>query len=214
MAGSTHVLMVVLLLADLVILGSRTLRTAIAVAAVQGVALGLIALAANADNLSVHIALIALLSIAVKGVTFPLLLRHAVRGVRSKREDITFVGPSTSIIAGVVMFGVALWLSEQFPVGGAGSIPLVLPGALFTMFAGLFLIVARRTALMQCVGYVVFENGIYAFGVAVVGEFHLLLEMGMLLDAFVAVLVMGVAIRRIGREFDHIDVAQLDSLRG
>ncbi len=58
------------------------------------------------------------------------------------------------------------------------------------------------------------ENGIYAFGVALVGGVPLLVELGVLLDVFVAVFVMGIAIYHINREFDHIDADQLDRLRG
>ena len=78
---------------------------------------------------------------------------------------------------------------------------------------GLFLIVSRKTALMQVVGYLVLENGIYIFGMALAQEEPLLVEMGILLDVFVAVFVMGIAIFHISREFDHIDVDQLTSLK-
>jgi hydrogenase-4 component E len=82
------------------------------------------------------------------------------------------------------------------------------------MFTGLFLIIARRKALTQCIGYIVFENGIYAFGVAAAGEIPMLVELGLLLDAFVAVFVMGIAIYHIKQEFDHIDATELSSLKG
>ena len=49
---------------------------------------------------------------------------------------------------------------------------------------------------------------------ALVGEIPALVELGVLLDAFVAVFVMGIAIYHISREFDHIDVDQLDTLKG
>jgi hydrogenase-4 component E len=76
------------------------------------------------------------------------------------------------------------------------------------------LTVTRRKTLTQCIGYIVFENGIYIFGMAVAGEIPLLVELGLLLDACVAVLVMGIAIYRISREFDHMDADKLRTLRG
>jgi len=57
------------------------------------------------------------------------------------------------------------------------------------------------------------ENGIYTFGVGLVRESPLLVELGVMLDVFVAVLVMGVAVFHISREFDHIDVDQLTHLK-
>ena len=62
-------------------------------------------------------------------------------------------------------------------------------------------------------GFLVMENGIYAFGVGLVLESPLLVELGVLLDVFVAVLVMGIIIFHISREFDHIDTHELSTLR-
>jgi len=59
----------------------------------------------------------------------------------------------------------------------------------------------------------VVENGIYVVGVALVGGVPLLVELGVLLDVFVAVFIMSIAAYHISREFDHIDVDQLDRLR-
>ena len=89
-----------------------------------------------------------------------------------------------------------------------------MPSALFTVLAGLFVIVARRTALMQVLGFLVLENGIYTFGVGRAGDMPFLVELGVLLDLFVAVFVMGITIYHINREFDHIDTDRLDSLKG
>jgi hydrogenase-4 component E len=89
----------------------------------------------------------------------------------------------------------------------------VLPVALTTILCGFLLIVSRRQALSQVVGYLVLENGIYIFGTALAHEEPLLVEMGVLLDVLVAVLVMGVAVFHISREFHHIDVDQLSQLK-
>ena len=82
------------------------------------------------------------------------------------------------------------------------------------VLVGLFLIVSRRKAITQVLGYIVAENGIYALGVALVGGVPLLVELGVLLDVFVAVFIMSIAAYHISREFDHIDVDQLDRLKG
>jgi hydrogenase-4 component E len=55
---------------------------------------------------------------------------------------------------------------------------------------------------------------VYAFGMVILGEVPVLVELGVLLDAFVAVFVMGIAIYHISREFDHVDADQLDTLKG
>jgi len=89
----------------------------------------------------------------------------------------------------------------------------VVPLAFFTILAGLFLIVSRRTALTQVQGYLVLENGVYAFGVAMAQEAPLSVELGILLDIFVGVFIMGIIIFHISREFDHIDTDRLTALK-
>ena len=108
---------------------------------------------------------------------------------------------------------VALWLAARLPQPNPALSPLVVPVAFFTILMGLFLIVSRKTALSQVLGYLVMENGIYAFGVGVVEGTPMLVELGVLLDLLVAVLVMGIVVFHIGREFDHIDTDQLTVLR-
>lgn len=90
---------------------------------------------------------------------------------------------------------------------------LLIPVAFFTILVGLFGIVTRRKAVSQVLGYLVLENGIFAFGAVALRKAQLLVEMGILLDVFVAVFVMGIAIFRINREFDHIDADRLASLK-
>ncbi len=107
----------------------------------------------------------------------------------------------------------SFWMASRLTPPQPLASPLILPFALTTILIGLFLIVSRKTALMQVVGYLVMENGIYIFGVALAQEEPFLVEMGVLLDVFVAVFVMGIAIFHINREFDHIDVDQLTSLK-
>ena len=63
-------------------------------------------------------------------------------------------------------------------------------------------------------GYLVLENGIYLMGLALAGEIPLLLELGVLLDAFMAVFVMSLATQHIQTHFSHTETDQLDSLKG
>jgi hydrogenase-4 component E len=90
---------------------------------------------------------------------------------------------------------------------------LVIPAALSTILIGMFLIVIRKKALNQVIGYLLMENGIYIFGVALAYDEPILIELGVLLDVFVAVFVMGITIFHISRTFDHIDTTLLTNLK-
>jgi hydrogenase-4 component E len=207
-------LMLLLILSDIALLGVRRLGRAISLAALQGVLVGVLALAAHRGPLSVRASLLAILGLGLRGLLFPWLLRLVVRRAGGDHELEPYVGYGASLLLGIALLAGAMALGARLPLPESGLPGLVVPATLFTMLSGVFLIVARRRALTQCLGYVVLENGIYGFGVATVAEVPALVELGALLDLFLAVLVMGVAVYRITAEFDHMDTDQLDALRG
>lgn len=200
-------------IANLAILGSSRLGLCIRAVAMQSIALGLFTLFAHAHDLTVHVFAVAAIGVFLKGFAFPWLLFHTLQQTDVHREMEPIVGYTASILSGVAMLAAALWLSSRLPAHGLPVSPLVLPVSLWTIFVGLFVVVARRKALSQVLGYLVLENGIFAFGVALVGGMPFLVEMGGLLDVFVAVFVMGIAIFHINREFEHIDTDRMSALR-
>ncbi len=205
---------VLLFLTNLAMLGLGELGACVRTVAIQGILLGIFTLIVREDGLSVRLLLLSALSIGLKGFVFPFLLLRSIREAGVRREVEPFVGYVTSIIAGLAMLAVSMWLAAQIPVSWTSMTSFQIPVALSTIFTGLFLVVSRRKALNQVIGYLVFESGIYMFGITAVGEIPFLVELGVLLDVFVAVFVMGIAMNHINREFDHIDADQLSSLKG
>ena len=214
MSGWIDVVMVALILTNLVVLGSSRLNTCIRVIALQGVALGTLPLMAGPGVLPVRMIALTAGTMGLKGVVFPWLLLRALRQAEVRREVDPYVGYIWSVVVGLISLGVSVWLGARLPLPGASHATLAVPVALFMIFVGLFVIISRRTALSQILGYIILENGVYAFGMVIMGEVPVLVELGVLLDAFVAVFVMGIAIYHISREFDHADADQLDTLKG
>jgi hydrogenase-4 component E len=214
MKSMLEIIMVILVLSDLAILGSNRLKTCVSIVAFQGMLLGCFAFLAQFQALSVRLVLIAGASFVLKGFVFPALLNRVTQDTDIRRENEPFVGYTMSVLAGLLMLVFSLWLSSRIPLRTGSGVPFIVPAALTTLLSGLFLIVARKNALTQCLGYIILENGIYIIGIVTVVEIPVLVELGILLDVFVAVLVMGIAIRHINREFDHIDADRLNILKG
>jgi hydrogenase-4 component E len=214
MTGLIEPILVFLLLANLVLLGSSRLALYIRTLALQGLALGLLpVLLAEADGLTARAVLLGVGSMALKGFVIPLLLSRTLRASGVRHEVEPSVGYGTSLLVGVLTLGLALWLGARLSPPAPVASPLLLPTALCTALTGLFLIVSRRKALTQVMGYLGMENGIYLFGLAVARDEPFLVELGVLLDLLVGVFVMGIAVFHISREFDHIDVDQLSALK-
>ena len=211
---ATNLILVLVMLTNLKLLASSRLGASIRVVAAQGMVLGLLPVLAQAQELSLHFAALAAGTVALKGVVFPWLLFRALREAEVTREVEPYVGYITSILVGLAALAASFWLGGRLPVPTVEASSLLVPSALFSILAGLFLIVARKRAVNQVLGFLVLENGIYTFGVGIVAETPFLVELGVLLDAFVAVFVMGIAVYHINREFDHIEADRLDRLKG
>lgn len=208
-----NMMMVLIMVTNLLLLGTSGLIPCIRAAALQGVAVGLIAVLANAGHITYHVVLLAAVGITLKGFVFPRFLFWALRESSSRREVKPAIGYGASTIFGILALVGSFWLSSRLPHLAVMTSFLIIPVAFATILAGLFLIIARNKALNQVLGYLILENGIFIFGVALVKETPLLVEMGVMLDVFVAVFVMGIVMFHINREFDDIDTDQLSQLK-
>ncbi len=206
-------ILLLLILTDFSLLGSSRLGACIRFVAFQGVLLGVLTLTTPEDPVSLRPVLLAMMSIGLKGAAFPWLLFRALREANVRHEIEPFVGYNLSLLIGVAALVASFWLSSRLPLPIPPVSPFLAPVALFTSFIGLFLIISRKKALTQVLGYLVLENGVYAFGVGTVQHTPMLVELGVLLDVFVAVFVMGIAVFHISRQFDHIDTDQLVVLK-
>ncbi len=133
-------------------------------------------------------------------------------------SDLAVLGTTrlTSCIRGLAAQGVLLGLlplllAPQLSVHavslGLGTVvvkAVVLPWFL--------VLTTRRKALMQVVGYLILENGIYLFGLTQTESVPFLIELGVLLDVFVGVFIMGIVVFHINREFDSLDSTRLTEL--
>lgn len=205
------VIMVALVLTCLLMLGSSRLGAYIRIVAVQGMVAAVLPLLVQGHGLSVQALLVSGVTLVMKGIVFPRLLFRALYAAGVRREIEVYVSFPMSVLAGVLMLAGSFWLSGRLPLGGQAS-GLAVPVAMFTVLTGLFLIVSRVLALTQVVGYLTLENGIYLLSVLLVPQQLCVIELGILLDAFVAVFVMGIAIFHISRAFDHIDTQAMDAL--
>jgi hydrogenase-4 component E len=210
---TADIILVLVVLTNLRLLGSSRLGSSIRVVAAQGVILGLLPILAHTQHLSLRFAALAGGTIALKGIVFPWFLFRAVREAEVTREVQPYVGYVTSLLAGVVILGVSFWMCQRLPMPPTIASSWLAPVAIFSIFAGLFLIVSRKRAISQVLGFLVLENGVYTFGVGIAPQTSLLVEAGVLLDVFVAVFVMGITLFHINREFDHIETDRLSSLK-
>jgi hydrogenase-4 component E len=202
------------LLSCFALLGTSRIGACIRWLSFQGILFGLVPLIVHQDGLTIREVVLAAGNVFLKGIIFPLLLLRLRARAGYSREVQPFVSFIMSLLFGVLALALSAWLTTQMQPALQQAPFVLLDSSIFLIFVGLFLIISRRNALMQVIGYLVLENGIFVFGVITVVGTPMLVELGVLLDAFVGVFVMGIAIYHISREFGSIDVDRLTALKG
>jgi hydrogenase-4 component E len=206
-------LLAALFVPSFVILGSSRLPSCLGALVWQGLLLGILPLVSLTHAPTMRVLMLAAAVILIKGVALPRLLGRAMRQADVRHEVEPIIGYGLSILVGILGLIASFWLSSRLPLPGSLKPSLAVALAFFNVFAGFILLVSRRKALTQVIGYLVLESGVYIFGVAIALELPVLVELGILLDVFVGVFVMGIMIFHIQRTFDHIDTDRLSVLK-
>jgi hydrogenase-4 component E len=205
-------LLVVVLLFNLFLLGTSRLQAVINASAAQGVILGILTLCVH-EGFGTWMVLITIGTILVKGVLIPGMLLRAIRDAAIRREIEPFIGFLPCLLLGALGTGASLIFARTLPLAKEHVGSLLVPAAMATVWTGFLALTTRRKAITQVVGYLVLENGIYIMGLTLLHAMPFMVEMGVLLDLFVGIFVMGIILNHIRREFSSLDTTHLSALK-
>ncbi|MGC9984247.1 MAG: NADH-quinone oxidoreductase subunit K [Polyangia bacterium] len=217
MTGYADLLLLAVLVLDLYVVYTSRLAACVRASALQGATLALLPVVHYLETPSahlVHVLVMAASALAFKAIFIPRLLMRALRDAGVRRDVEPFVSLHLSVLLAGVLVGISFWLATVLALPVAGTTHLFVPTAFATFLIGFLVLVSRRKAITQVIGYLLIENGAYVFGQSLAAQMPFVVELGLLLDLLVGVFVMGIVIHQINREFDHIDVDQLNLLKG
>jgi len=162
---------------------------------------------------SIEAAIVAVLVIAVKVVAIPYALFRIVRDLKTSQAVTasTTASQSVFIMAGLIVLS---FFAVQPYAKSLRVDEDMLAAAVALLLTGAFLMVSRRKALMQVIGLLVLENGIFLAALTTTFGMPLVIEIGIFFDLLMGVLLMGLFVFRIRDTFEHLDVSKLRRLRG
>lgn len=211
MDNTVNFLLLLVILLNFFILGSSRLVSCIRTVAIQGGLLSLLPFFSH--GISGHTLFLSGGAFLLKGVAIPFLLFKAIRQVRIRREVEPLIGYVPTLILGTLATAGAFIFSDRLPLIGEHSQSLFVPVGLATLATGFLMLITRRKAITQALGYLIFENGIFVFGMLLTEAMPLMVETGVLLDLLVAVFVMAIVMHQINREFSTMNIDKLSSLK-
>lgn len=201
------------LIAGLILLWRRGVRAYISAFAWQSVTLAAVTGVVAHFGGEPALYLVAGLLFLFKGLGIPWLLRRMERRFGTERELAPYVNTATSlVIAGLL---VLLAGAITRPVMAASRLPTraAMPLAMGLVLVSLFVLISRKRALTQVVGFLMLENGIALLAVLGTYGIPLLVELGVFLDLLLGFMVMQIFVYRIHETFESLDVEQLSRLR-
>lgn len=147
----------------------------------------------------IHIYAPGLLTIIVKVLLVPYAMLRLVSKLADERELISEINVNYSTAASAVFLVLSYLIVDKMLPGVEGRDILAL--SIVMILTGLTLIVMRSRAIMQMVGLITMENGIYLLGMAMTEGLPLVIEMGIFLDVLIAVMVLVILTNRLRLSF-------------
>ena len=206
-----HVLLIIFLISLFYLAIANRMTTYINVLALQGVLLFLVAFMELKDINTLNLILILLETIIFKSVAVPIFLKYVLKRNHITREAEPYLPNFVSLIITTVIVITTIILSNTMEESRLDKMFFVV--ALSTLFTGLYFIASRRKIITHVMGYLVIENGVFVLSLAVGNEMPMLVNLGIMLDIFASVLILGIFLNKIGDVFKDIDVNQLTNLK-
>jgi hydrogenase-4 component E len=210
-----NLMIVAILLASLVILGTRWLRVYIHAYAFQSLMLSLMTglLAVETGHRALYV--VAILTYVVRGLIVPLILLRITKGPVVDQEMNLIIKVPTSLLIGVLLsvfaYGVTLPLlhGQHLPmVVGAVAVGLAV------MFIGFFVLSSRFQAVTHILGLLMIENGIFLASVVLAPGMPLIVELVVLFDILVTVIAMIILVQVMAVRLGTTSAAELRRLTG
>ncbi|MFD2473070.1 hypothetical protein [Amycolatopsis silviterrae] len=201
----------VFLLTAVLVLWRRELPVLVRVLAAQGCALAGMA-AVLADSVEAGLTAAGLLILRA-GVLPWLVRRMTARQGPDRRETRPVVNVTASLLSAALLALVAYAVSRPLVELDPSPASAASPVGLTVVLIGFFVLVTRRRAVSQLVGFLVLDNGITATGLLLGADPGLLVEIGVSLDVLLAVLVLQILSGRMRQLFGGTDLGELRELR-
>ena len=206
---------VLILLLAFACLASKLFNRYVVYYGAQSVVLSFAAATAAVAFHSVELWILAVLTLAIKGIAIPLAARRLlVTRLALKRDAAMSTGLSTSLIAGGALTAFAYLVTRPalLPRGTVAS--AVVPLSTAVILLGCLSMVVRRHTVAQLIGWLIVENGVFLGAITLVATFPFIVEAGIFLDIVAGVLIMVVFVSGLTRQLAEASAAELRELRG
>jgi len=160
-----------------------------------------------------HLYVTAAIALVFKAIIIPTALHRIIRRLGIHREIETVVGIGPTMLAGMGLVALSMAIMLEVTAEAAPLAREDLAFALSVVLLGLLMMVTRRNAVSQVIGFMSLENGLVLAATGAKGM-PLVVEISVAFSILIAFIIIGIFLFRIRERFDTVDVHALDSFRG
>ncbi len=190
---------------------ANRLLTYIKILSLQGILLFGVAFIELNEISTLNLVLILLETIVFKAIAVPVFINYVIKRNNITREAEPFLPNFVSLIIVTLIIVVTIILSTSISDPYLNKIFFIV--ALATIFSGLYIIATRKKVITHVMGYMIIENGVFILSLAVGNEMPMLVNLGIMLDIFASVLILGIFVNKIGDVLKDVSVDQLRNLK-
>jgi len=190
---------------------ANRLSTYINILALQGIILFGVSFIELIQINTLNLIFILFETIFFKTLAIPLFLNYIIKKNSITREAEPYLPDFISVVIITAIILGSFILSNI--VSGIFIRKMFFLAALAAVFSGLFIIITRKKIVTHIMGYLVIENGVFILSLSAANKMPILVNLGITLDIFVSVLVLGVFVNRIGNTFEEMSVDNLNNLK-
>lgn len=207
----TNTLLIILIISLVYVVSANRLATYIIVLAFQGMVLfGLTFIELKEIN-AINLTLILFETVVFKAIAIPAFLNYVIKRNNLTREAEPFVSHFLSVVVITTIIVGSFLLASAVRDEHLKSMFFVT--ALSSVFTGLYIIVTRRKLITHVMGFLIIENGVFVLSLGVGSSLPMIVNIGIMLDIFVSVLLLGIFVNRIGDVLKEHDAEQLRQLK-
>jgi len=201
-----------LLLLSFAMLSQRRIVSLVSLYAVQGAVLAVATLLLAWRTGEGNLYLSAFLTISLKVAFLPWLLHRLIRRLQVYWDTEPLLNISGTMLIGIVIVVFAFGLAQPITQLASTSMRNAIGIALAVVLLAFLMMITRRKAMSQVVGFLSMENGLFFGAMSATYGMPMIIELGVALDILVAVLVLGVFFFQIREQFDSLDLHHLERL--
>ena len=209
----SHLLAGAMLVTSFALLYQERIAAVLNVFAAQSITLALAVAWAAWSQDRPDLFITALIALVLKGIVIPVALHRTIQRLGIHREVEKVVGVGIALVVGLALTGLAQALVLKVAHATASHAREELALALAIILLGFLMMILRRNAVTQVVGFMLMENGLILAATGARGM-PLVVEVSVAFSVLIALFVFAVFVFRIRERFDSVDIEALDRMRG